>query len=1433
MVQPVIKVLASSVGKSIFERIKIKWKLRKIKKYNGEFDGNSLESNALQNFLNQSENTYLISDYVFEAKYLGIEKDQFVVKLSELALAHINEYRENEKLEKLEDHKGLEPFFFDLVTYFENYRNQKFTSHERDLIANVQTSIIESNNDLKEYLKNNFKEIQEQSYLKSLSEEKVKHLLERSIQNLDRRYIEEAHVETNFEVLFDELTKSEQIMNQLARLVNNMSEGIDVLIESLDKYEEVLGNKCLLIGRQTSDYLNQIDFHDLNQYKEKNLLEFMDKISYFVRNAINTRNFIDEFSDEDIKPETKGIIKSEIRPLIGNIQTIENSIDHYIQYLKRPEILKFPYLLLHGEAGIGKSHLLADNARRLQDAGHSVFLFLGQHLTTHDAPFKQLFNQIDFKGSTDSFLEEFNRRAKEKNKRSVIMIDALNEGQGQRFWKNHLLDFLNTIKEYEYIAVVLSVRNNYMRSILPEGIEESFPLQMVEHKGLEELSLEALEPFFEYYGVNAAIFPALESECYNPLFLHMYCSSVQGKYNSYYGWSILELLEKYINKANTQLSNIERFNYIDSLNLVDKILRKIAVQFIEEGSTQIELDELYSIVKIETEKFIHNYPDFVNGLIEENILSIYTNYVDNKSFVHFTYERFADLYISLILLEEYQKGIKSVKQIIELNSLSYDGILEGLSIVFPEKKGNEFLDLFELNEISLNMAEAFISGLSWRNIQSIDQNALSWVKLFLNKEENFLPSLVYEKILKHAYIPSSPLNAEFLHSHLNNLSMARRDQNWTMALNNDLDMPMRFINIIINESSSFQNFTSHNLELLSTTITWCLTSTNQRVRDSATVALTTLYIHQPTLILFSLKRFINVDDPYVTERLLASSYGAILRTRTISNLKEIVYEIYNHIFVAEVYPNVLIRDYARGIILFANGLNTIENIQLEKITPPYASSWYKKEYTTEDIDQLLIEMKSKASNHRSGFDTIVDSMTTEYGRGTGLYGDFGRYVFGHAVKDWNNQFDEQILSNIATKMVLDYGYDEKLHGEYDSKVHYHSRYENLVERIGKKYQWIALYELMARLTDNFPAYKEKRIYSEEYERRQKTNPLFGLSKTFYEEESSIDVSKLTEKEFKQLLKRHKPSSEEIIERRQRDLEEQQKHIVDIEKDYIPYGGPWNPFLRNIDPTLLKYPPMENNNGYLIKFNFPKESDKNWAQSKEEFDHLEDFLYVDYDSKKFVSLAQLLNKQERLNEKIVDRNEFTSKSKAVFIAQSEKEHYIHWKRTEKNDLSASWGSSYSVFAFEYYWHPSIVDEYYVDDHKEIAQEDAVWEYLWESNISSISQERSSCSYFLPNKKLVDYFNLKQTSEGHWKDENINLVAFDANYAGFESNLLFSADYLERYLNDQRLSIVWDFYMEKVSERNRKEEWYIAWENEAKQIEHVVLKESLDTEMKDRF
>jgi chromosomal replication initiation ATPase DnaA len=75
-----------------------------------------------------------------------------------------------------------------------------------------------------------------------------------------------------------------------------------------------------------------------------------------------------------------------------------------------------------------------------------------------------------------------------------------------------------------------------------------------------------------------------------------------------------------------------------------------------------------------------------------------------------------------------------------------------------------------------------------------------------------------------------------------------------------------------------------------------------------------------------------------------------------------------------------------------------------------------------------------------------------------------------SINDPVERFDTGLAQRWTFSRVVALGYDPKLHGKFDSMVNRYDssgRSEHKAERIGKKYQWIALHELLARISDNF------------------------------------------------------------------------------------------------------------------------------------------------------------------------------------------------------------------------------------------------------------------------------------------------------------------------------------------------------------------------------
>src|SRR5699024_3215170 len=249
-------------------------------------------------------------------------------------------------------------------------------------------------------------------------------------------------------------------------------------------------------------------------------------------------------------------------------------------------------------------------------------------------------------------------------------------------------------------------------------------------------------------------------------------------------------------------------------------------------------------------------------------------------------------------------------------------------------------------------------------------------------------------------------------------------------------------------------------------------------------------------------------------------------------------------------------------------------------------------------------------NHHSqrAVDRIVSSMTTEYGRGVAQYGDFGRYIFGRAVKRWMNQFEnDQELSNHVIMRVFEMGYDAELQGKFDISVSTFDRHNNSIERIGKKYQWIGFHELLAKLIDNFPTFDEEKVYTKEVHDYLKKNPKKTLS----------IIDDLDEEE--ESIKLEVDSSPRDLFESEKDEEKYIEKVIKVPNQQ--YTGPWLDYIRDIDPTIL-ITKIEKGLNELIPRQLPEKPTTDWLKGNAVFEDTKKFLEIEIDSKKYIALTSI-------------------------------------------------------------------------------------------------------------------------------------------------------------------------------------------------------------------
>ena len=159
------------------------------------------------------------------------------------------------------------------------------------------------------------------------------------------------------------------------------------------------------------------------------------------------------------------------------------------------KLAKNPFLLVHGDGGVGKSHLFGELVSRRMKAGFTSLFFLGQHFINGDSPWNQIINRLQLSCTTKDFLGALDAKAQQDNKRIIIFIDALNEAYSKSFWKKNIESFMLEISKYENIGLALSVRSEYETFIFPHDNFSS--LNRIHHFGFQGKSLKsAIEIYF-------------------------------------------------------------------------------------------------------------------------------------------------------------------------------------------------------------------------------------------------------------------------------------------------------------------------------------------------------------------------------------------------------------------------------------------------------------------------------------------------------------------------------------------------------------------------------------------------------------------------------------------------------------------------------------------------------------------------------------------------------------------------------------------------------------------------------------------------------------------------------------------------------------------------------------------------------------------------
>ena len=861
------------------------------------------------------------------------------------------------------------------------------------------------------------------------------------------------------------------------------------------------------------------------------------------------------------KPESMGTkperwAQHSLHELMEVLHEIESALAS-----NRWQLTNAKAVLLQGPAGIGKSHLLADIVEHHLHEGGPALLLLGGKFVDNE-PWPQIRDQLD-RPPTEQFkhfLGSLDAAAQAAGKKAIVCIDALNERNGIDVWPERLPAFLRTFESFLHVSVILSCRSTYVPYVIPYDLDED-QLFRVDHRGFAANGGEAAKVYLDKRGMVRPAAPNLVPEFENPLFLKTCCDSLQkeGKPEFPKGLRGVTSIFKFYNEAVSRSLN-QRMKLDPHLEIVPKAIARFAQLLMDTGKGYAAKSEAVTLFESVLVSGGGIEKSLLTQLESEGLLTVEPLRQDDGSLaemVRFTFERFSDHAIASRLLDEhlntqnvagsFQADQPLQKFVFGPRNYERMGIIEAMASQLVERTGVEILDVGA--ESSHVVRSAFLDSLLWREQSHFTDRTLELVRNLVDTDE------MNDLFVSISTEPSNKFNALFVHKRLMEMTMPERDACWSVYLaERGFDGPVETL-----ISWALQNDLKHIDEdrayLAATMLTWFFTTSHREVRDKATKALASMLSPRLLLAARLLCDFVNVNDPYVLERLLAGCYGAALQGTEEAGLGKLAQVVLDTVFANGKPPaNALLRDHAHSIVEYATWRGVLNSsIDLTFTRPPYQSSW-----PIEPVPDELIKSYTEDRGRGVFSDAIVRSTVHE--------GDFARYVVDHTVNKWSpaklgttplptsrdisRAWTEEFLANAtsdqrqafnayvvaaedakdvhgyqstpATERLADgklalqktmtadqwedfrvramvlipqrlfwdgfldqaanfnvhwgrrwickrahkLGWTSERFGNFDNHSYGYGRNDHRCERIGKKYQWLALQELIARMADN-------------------------------------------------------------------------------------------------------------------------------------------------------------------------------------------------------------------------------------------------------------------------------------------------------------------------------------------------------------------------------
>jgi hypothetical protein len=708
------------------------------------------------------------------------------------------------------------------------------------------------------------------------------------------------------------------------------------------------------------------------------------------------------------------------------------------------------------EAGCGKTQLSAQLTSPSSDRPAGVLLH-GKSLNAGDS-LNSLAARLSMPSgnpvpSIDALLAAVDAAGQRVGRRLPIVIDVLNEAEDPREWKAHLSSLQQALRGYPYVLLICTVRETFAESALPDEVERV----TIENFGRD--ATDALFRYFDHYKIKFVDVDLPVELLKHPLTLRLFCEVTNP--NPQHAveievapQSLSELFDRYLDHAIAQIVELApRTRQYQKLD-VERALDAIGIALWSEKTRTLDVDTLRRTLGEESRPWTES---IISALEHGGVILREPAKPPEGPRLMATYDLLAGhLAATAILARQSASGFEvwakdpttiDAFRGPAMHPLRHD-IFTALAGLAPRRLRRQLWPMLEgpLRDRAIRAA-ADLEG-KYLNQETITE----LTKLVLEGSAETIERDILARLWNTRGLRDHPLNASFLDRVLRSMSMANRDLRWTEWVHREHVNILGDLGWLEKRWRQTRAEVSEPDTLRALWVQWMLTSTIREVRDQATKTLYWFGRRNPAALFDLTIDSLSINDPYICERMLAASYGVSMtlqysadafRDNLLPSFAKKIFELVFDRNAPFATTHSLRRDYAKGIVVVALGWHPgiLTTSDRARLVPPFSGgirNWQRRPDYDHD--------KYRNGNDPLGFDWENYTM--------------GSLARGRSTYDFEHPDFVRVKEEILWR-IHDLGYSLDRFGEIDSRIadSRHRYRPDTAERYGKKYSWIAFYEL--------------------------------------------------------------------------------------------------------------------------------------------------------------------------------------------------------------------------------------------------------------------------------------------------------------------------------------------------------------------------------------